>query len=150
MNYKIVPTITNVRRSFRIIVALREGYVSGSFVHQPIEAILLVNRWMKERAEANKPYLTGLFSSETLVYTWKGATEQDDAPEPAVVYQGEVSVVHNPDLTDGEVKEILNEVGALLGSELRQTRVYIAYRDEIWIIQAEGKFSPRAESAKHR
>jgi len=149
MKYNTVPTKTNERRSFRITVALREGYEGGAVVHEPSEAIQATHQWMKQRAEADQPYLTGSFAEETLVYTWKGATGQDDAPEPAVVYQGEVSVAYNPDMPDDDIKELLNELGALLGVALHQTRVYIAYRDEVWIIQADGKFSPRVAEEQH-
>jgi hypothetical protein len=100
---------------------------------------------MKERAEQNLPFLTGAFTDETLVYTWKGANGKDDAPEPAIVFRGEVSVAYNPDMTDNEVIDLLVELASRLGTATHQTRVYLTYKERSWIIQAEGKFSPRSE-----
>ncbi len=143
MKYDKVLTKTNIRRSFRIVCGLREGYKQDAVVHKPEEAIDVVHEWMKQRAERGVPFLTGSFSNETLVYTWKGATDDADAPEPSIAYQGEISIAYNPGMSDEEAQALLAEIAALLGERLRQTRVYVSYRDEIWILQAEGKFSPR-------
>jgi hypothetical protein len=148
MKYFVLPTKTTVRRSYMITVALREGYSRNAVTHKPDEAISVAHQWMKEREAAGKPFLTGSFAEETLVYTWKGARDGDDAPEPAIVFRGNISVAYNPDMTDEEAKNILNDLGARLGEALNQVRVYVAYRDEIWIIQADGQTSPRSIEQK--
>jgi hypothetical protein len=143
MSYHVVRTKTNLRRSFRITLGLREGYASAATVHALDEVATEAHRWMKERAERGQPFLTGSFRQETLVYTWRGAKGGADAPEPSAVFHGEVSVAYQPDLSDDEAKSLLGELAARLGERFRQTRVYLCYRDETWIIQAEGQASPR-------
>jgi hypothetical protein len=149
MCYHIVRTRNNLRRSFRITLGLREGYASAALVHTLDEAVAETHLWMKERAEMGQPFLMGSFRPETLVYTWRGASDGADAPEPSAVFRGEVSVAYNPDLSDDEAKSILNELAARLGERFHQTRVYLCYRDETWIIQAEGQASPRVAEEQH-
>lgn len=119
MEYNKVCTKTNVRRSFRIVCALREGYKEDAVVHEPEEAIEVVHNWMKIKAELGEPFLTGSFSQETLVYTWKGARGDDDAPEPAVAFQGEISVAYNADMSDEEAKGLLEDIAVAMGKRLR-------------------------------
>lgn len=149
MEYSNVPTVTSVRRSFEITCALREGYKGNTRVASPKIAVKVIHDWMRARAEAGRPYLTGSVVEGLLLYTWKGATNGDDAPEPAIYFRGEVSVAYNADLTDGGVILLLNELADLLGEALHQTRVYIVYREKVWIRQAAGKFSPRVAEEKH-
>ena len=148
MKYILVPTRTNVRRSFKIICGLREGYNVNAKICEGKGVIDAVHQWMKKRAQKDEPFLTGSFSREVLTYTWKGAENNNDAPEPAIVFQGEVSIAHNPQMEDKEAIELLNEIAIIIATSTKQTRIYVAYGDEIWILQEEGKDSPRENKKK--
>lgn len=148
MEYNLFPTRTNVRRSFRILCGLREGYNAKGTICEVKKVIDAVHQWMKKRVEGDNPFLEGSFSREVLVYTWKGAKEGDDTPEPAIIFQGEVSIAYNSQMEDKEVIELLNEIATIMATLTKQTRIYVAYRDEIWILQAEGKHSPREQRKK--
>ena len=140
MNYNIIPSSRKVRRSFAITAGLREGYTGGALVHDLSEAVAVVHQWMRVRAIVGLPFLTGSFTQEVLVYTWKGATEGNDMPEPAAIFHGKV---YNSDLPDERVIQMLTELASHLGRTLRQTRVYVTYHDWAWVMLAKSEFSPR-------
>ena len=62
------------------------------------------------------------------------------------MYSGEVSPLYNADLSDGEVEEILNDLAGELGRAFGQTRIYVAYRDKMWILQKENTVTPTGET----
>lgn len=122
-------------------MGLMEGYDGGSHIHEPIEAEQVVLNWMRERKAAGRDYLTGLFTAANLAHA--SDTAGVGTTEPAVVFSGEVSVTYLPHLSDDEVMLQLDDLAARLGEALGQTRVYISYREQAWVIEAEGKTSPR-------
>lgn len=135
--YKPVPAKTGERRSFRITCGLREGYAEQATTHTTEEFKDHLKMWMVGRGGISRPYLTGTVIAGDVVYAWPdGGTWKSDE-EPTAIFQGEVSVLYNADLTDNQVVELLNDLGAHLGNALNQYRVYVAYRDETWVLQQE-------------
>ena len=146
MPYKILPVSTDVLRHFCITCGLRQGYTATDRSFTYHQAVSFIHDWMKRRCERDLPYLTGVSTNCEIIYTWKGATRNQDSPEPGIQFSGDVSVVYNADMSDDQVVEILKELAAHLGETFYQTRVYVAYRDKTWIMEAEGKTSPRAQT----
>jgi hypothetical protein len=142
-NFCKVSGSRGTKKTFSIICGLREGYGEGKKLHSQDEAVEIALVWMKEKAATGKPFLTGTFSSGQVVYAWpEGEGKAGGGTEPVAVFSGEVSPLYNAGMTDPEVVQLLNELAGRLGNALGQTRVYVAYRDEIWILQAEESSTP--------
>lgn len=106
-------------------------------------ATLTIHGWMRHRCNKGLEYVTGIVTSGHVLYTWPGA-KGDDKPEPAIVFSGDVSIVYNANLEDDQIIAILNDLASYLGEHMNQTRVYVAYRNKTWVMEADGKTSPRA------
>lgn len=146
MEMKEVPNSSGVRRSFAITVSLQEGYGETGKIHSIEDAVKSAMEWMKARASQGLPFITGTFISGQVVYAWpEGEGKAGGGSEPEVVFQGEVSPLYLGNLTDEEAKSLLNDLASKLGVDLGQTRVYVSYRDETWILQAEGKETPTGD-----
>ena len=145
---KRVIASTSVRRSFTITLGLSEGYGEFAKLHTRSEVVAEALAYMKAKAAEGKPYLTGTVSAEgTVVYAWpEGPGKSGGGSENNVVFFGEVSVLYNADTSDEDVKAMLDEMASHLASVLGQTRVYVAYRDETWVLQAEEKATPTGET----
>jgi hypothetical protein len=135
--YKPADAKTNTRRSFRVTCGLREGYAERAITHTVGEFKEYLKVWMVDRGKGGMSYLTGTVIAGDVVYAWSDGGIYKADEEPAAVFQGEVSVLYNADLTDEEVTGLLNDLGAYLGNALNQYRVYISYRDETWVLQQE-------------
>jgi len=145
--YQLVSGSRGARRSFAITVGLAEGYGAQAKVHPVSEAIEAAMNWMKNKAANGQLFLTGTFTTCEVVYAWpEGEGKAGGGHEPTAVFSGEVSPLYNAAMTDQEVVDILNDLAGHLGSTLGQTRVYVAYRDEIWILQAEETATPTGET----
>lgn len=142
MKYNKVSGSHSTRRSFCITVGLRKGYEANAVTFDADTVVQAAMAWMSRRAEAKQPFLTGTVTNGTVVYAWLGGSGN----EPVAQFSGEVSPLYNGTLTNDEAKVLLNELAAELGSALQQTRVYIAYCDETWMIQAEASFTPTDET----
>jgi hypothetical protein len=143
MTYRRVPAATDVRRPFTVVVGRSPGY-DGAPNAPTGAAVAAVLVWMKDRAVAAQPYLTGVITEGSVCYAW--ADDQGGAggaAEPAVVFSGDVSVLYAADVTHEEVEAMLDELGGLLGAVLDQTRVYVTYRDSAWVLEREGRTTPR-------
>ena len=144
--YKVISESRGVRRSFSISLGLAEGYGPEGKIHDEFEVVEMTLAWMKGRAAEGKPFLTGTVGTGTVVYAWpEGPGKAGGGSESSVEFRGEVSPLYNADLPDGEVAELLNELASVLGVELGQTRIYVAYRDEVWILQREESVTPTGE-----
>jgi hypothetical protein len=55
--------------------------------------------------------------------------------EPALLIEGDVSVLYAADIRDGEIIEMLEEVAAHLAASLHQQRVYLTYRATAWVLE---------------
>lgn len=146
--FKRVPAVTSLRRSFSLTLGLREGYDDVSSKRHTVEEVIHhLQAWMVRRISARKPFLTGAVSKGEVVYAWpEGDGSIGKSHEPVVNFSGEVSALYDAHLSDKQVEKMLDSLAAHLGKHLGQTRVYVAYRDKTWILQAEGKKSSRGES----
>jgi hypothetical protein len=137
--YEIVANSRGERREFKITVGLREGYDPDGRVYDVSEPTKIALRWMTDRAAAGRPFLSGMVTRGEVAYAWRrqdGSAGRDR--EPVAIFTGEVIPLYAGGLTDAEVEAMLNELAALLGEALRQERIYIAYRDQTWIVKRKG------------
>ena len=140
--FNLVSGSRGTRRSFTITCGLQEGYGEGKN-HPFEEAVEIALGWMKGKAATGQPFLTGTVATGEVVYAWPdGQGKAGGGHEPAAIVTGEVSPLYNAAMTDEEAAALLKDLATNLGSALGQTRVYVAYRDEIWILQAEDKTTP--------
>jgi len=145
--YKTVPGSRGTRRSFVITFGLQEGYGDEACLHTADEVVALIERHLKDKAAAGQQYLTGTVTEGQVVYAWpEGPGKAGGGHEPQAAYTGEVSSLYNGDLTDAEVEVILNDLASEVGSALGQTRVYVAYQGDIWILQREESETPTGET----
>jgi hypothetical protein len=147
-NYAVVSAVTDVRRSFAVTLGLQEGYGPTGKTHTAADVVAAAAEWMKAKAAAGLAFLTGTVSGEgTVVYAYPdGPGKAASGTEPSTVFGGEVSVLYSANLTDDEVVGLLNELAGHLGNALGQTRVYVAYRDKTWVLQAEETATPTGET----
>ena len=102
---------------------------------------------MKECAASGRPYLTGSVTTGTVVYAWpEGEGKAGGGHEPQATYGGEKNPLYNSSVTDEQVAEFLNGLASVLGSALGQTRVYVAYNGDMWILQREDAATPTGET----
>lgn len=142
MKYNHVSGSLGTRRSFCITLGLRKGYEANAVTYDADTVVQVAMDWMHRRAEAKQPFVTGTVTNGTVVYAWP----EGSGNEPVAQFSGEVNPLYNGTLTNDEAKVLLNELAAELGTALEQTRVYVAYCDETWIIQAEASFTPTDET----
>lgn len=140
--YHVVPTSTTRRRSFTVTCGLQVGYGAEAETFSRHHAVQAVEQWMRRRAARDQPFLTAFVPGD-IVYAWGDAGRAETRVEPAVKFEGEVSVIYHAELDDEAVKELLNELGEVLGKALGQVRVYLTYLDEAWVLEATGQTSPR-------
>ncbi|MDD5760832.1 MAG: hypothetical protein PHF45_02180 [Candidatus Pacebacteria bacterium] len=149
MEMEEVPNSKGIRRSFSITVSLQEGYGESGVVHPIEEAIKSSMEWMKARASQGLPFITGTFVLGQVVYAWpEGYGKAGGGSEPEIIFQGEISPLYLGNLSDEEAKLLLNNLASELGVALGQTRVYVSYRDETWVLQTQGKKTPTGEEVK--
>lgn len=137
--YEIVGNSRGQRREFKITVGLREGFDPEGRVYDVSEPTKIALRWMTERAAAGRAFLSGMVTRGEVAYAWRrqdGSAGRDR--EPVAIFTGEVIPLYAGGLADAEVEAMLNELAALLGAALRQERIYIAYRDQTWIVKRKG------------
>jgi hypothetical protein len=145
--YQIIDASLGDRRSFVITAGLRVGYGETATTYSVDVAIQATLNWMKQRASQEQPFLTGMVTSGDVVYAWpEGPGKAGGGHEPTILFSGEVSPLYGGNLSDSEVISMLTDLAAELGNALGQTRVYIAYCDKVWIIQAEETETPTGES----
>ena len=138
-NYHIVPGSRGPRRDFRITVGLREGWDAEGRVFDVSEAVRTARAWMKRRMEAGLPALSGMFSRAEVTYAWRrpdGAVASDR--EPVAIFTGEAVHAYLRDISDDDIESLLNELAAELGAALGQERIYVAFCNRTWILDAGG------------
>ncbi len=141
--YKIVENSRGERRAFAITVGTQEGYGDSAKKHTLIEVVEAAKSWMMERAALGKSFITGTFTPGEVVYAWpEGDGKAGGGSEPNAVFQGEVTPLYGSHLANEEVEGMLNDLASHLGEKMGQTRVYVRYREEVWILQAEGQGTP--------
>jgi hypothetical protein len=136
-DYVIVPGSRGARRDFRISVGLREGWDAEGRVFDVSEAARTGRAWMKRRVEAGLPALSGMFARAEVAYAWPrpdGTVGSDR--EPVALFTGEAVHAYLGHLSDAEIEAMLNELAIELGAALGQERIYVAFGDRTWILDA--------------
>jgi hypothetical protein len=136
-DFRIVPQSLGPRRDFRITVGLREGWDPEGRVFDVSEAVRTARSWMKRRVEAGLPALSGMFTRAEVTYAWPredGSVGSDR--EPVAIFTGEAVHAYLGHLPDQDVEAMLNELAIELGVALGQERLYVAFCDRTWILDA--------------
>jgi hypothetical protein len=136
-DYVVVEGSRGLRRDFRITVGLREGWDEDGRVYDISEAVRTARAWMRRRVEAGMPALSGMFTRAEVTYAWPrpdGSAGSDR--EPVAVFTGEAVHAYLGDLPDQEIEAMLNELAVELGAALGQERLYVAFCDRTWILDA--------------
>ena len=151
-DYIIVPGSRGPRRDFRISVGLREGWDPEGRVFDVSEAVRTARAWMKRRVEGGRPALSGMFTRAEVTYAWP----RDDGPvgsdrEPVALFTGEAVHAYLGHLPDATIEEMLNELATELGVALGQERIYLAFADRTWILDAGARREvPSRRSTRER
>ncbi len=134
-------------REFSITLRLKEGYEDLGSIHTTRAVSDAAKSWMQERAARRQPFLSGILQEGDILYAHPIARPPygSAGEEPVVEFKGLVSPLYNSDLTDEEVMALLNELASLLGNVAGQTRVYVTFQDSCWVLQQDGKSSPRGD-----
>ncbi len=144
-DYQIVPGSLGLRRDFRITLGLREGWDTEGRVYDVSEAVRTARAWMRRRVAAGLPALSGMFTRGEVTYAWPeadGSTGSDR--EPVAIFAGEAVHAYLGHLADGEIEAMLNDLATELGAALGQERIYVAFRDRAWILDAGGRVQETA------
>jgi hypothetical protein len=136
-DYTVVDGSRGPRRDFRITVGLREGWDDEGRVFDISEAVRTARAWMGRRVGANLPALSGMFTRAEVTYAWPrpdGSAGSDR--EPVALFTGEAVHAYLGRLSDEEIEAMLNELAVELGTALGQERLYVAFCDRTWILDA--------------
>ena len=144
--YKIVPNSRGNAPRFAITCGLQEGYGPTAELHAVDEVVNLVEAYLKECAASGRPFLTGSVTTGHVVYAWsEGEGKSGGGHEPQATFSGDKNPLYNSSVTDEQVAEFLNGLASCLGAALGQTRVYVAYNGDLWILQKEDTATPTGE-----
>lgn len=135
--YAIVPGSAGPRRDFRITVGLREGWDPEGRVYDVSEAVRTARAWMQRRVGVGLPALSGMFARAEVTYAWPrpdGSVGSDR--EPVALFTGEAVHAYLGHLPDCDIEAMLNELAVELGAALGQERLYVAFCDRTWILDA--------------
>jgi hypothetical protein len=136
-DYAVVPGSQGPRRDFRLSVGLREGWDPEGRVFDVSEAVRTARAWMKRRVEAGQPALSGMFTRAEVTYAWPrddGTVGSDR--EPVALFTGEAVHAYLGHLPDAAIEAMLNELARELGAALGQERIYVAFANRTWILDA--------------
>ena len=128
---------SNERKSFQIVIGLTEGYGTNA-VHTKDEVVGLIKDWLTHHVSVRvRPCITGgTLIPGTTVYAWKspgtGLVAND---EEVLLFVGEVNTLYSFGVPDGEILRVLKELASYLGTTLNQSRMYMTYRDQIFLLQ---------------
>ena len=139
-DYRVVPGSEGKRRDFRISVGLREGWDDEGRVFDVSEAVRTARAWMKRRVAAGQPALSGMFARAEVTYAWPrpdGTVGSDR--EPVALFTGEAVHAYLGHLPDADIEAMLNDLARELGAALGQERIYVAFADRTWILDAEDR-----------
>jgi hypothetical protein len=145
-DYSLVPGSLGPRRDFRITVGLREGWDADGRVFDVTEAVRTAHAWMKRCVEAGQPALSGMFTRAEVTYAWPrpdGTVGSDR--EPVALFTGEAVHAYLGHLPDETIEAMLNDLSIELGTALGQERIYVAFADRAWILDAGERRLARPE-----
>jgi hypothetical protein len=136
-DYAVVEGSRGPRRDFRITVGLREGWDEDGRVYDISEAVRTARAWMRRKVENGKPALSGMFTRAEVTYAWpREDGSAGSGREPVAVFTGEAVHAYLGHLPDQEIEAMLNELAVELGAALGQERIYVAFCDRTWILDA--------------
>ncbi|HUB63685.1 MAG TPA: hypothetical protein VL996_04440 [Methylocella sp.] len=136
-DYVLVEGSRGPRRDFRITVGLREGWDEEGRVYDVSEAVRTARGWMSRRVGAGRPALSGMFARAEVTYAWpRPDGSAGSGREPVAVFTGEAVHAYLGQLPDEAIEAMLNELAAELGAALGQERIYVAFCDRTWILDA--------------
>jgi hypothetical protein len=136
-DYVVVEGSRGPRRDFRITVGLREGWDEDGRVYDISEAVRTARAWMRRKVETGMPALSGMFTRAEVTYAWPRADgSAGSGREPVAVFTGEAVHAYLGQLPDQEIEAMLNELAVELGAALSQERIYVAFCDRTWILDA--------------
>ena len=145
--FKMVENSRGRAPRFAITLGLAEGYGSSTKTHSADEVVGLVEAHLKECAASGRSFLTGSVTTGSVVYAWpEGHGKAGGGHEPQGTYSGEVNPLYNSAVTAEEIGEFLNGLASVLGSALGQTRVYVVFDGDLWILQSEDSATPTGET----
>ena len=92
---------------------------------------------MKRRVDAGHPALSGMFTRAEVTYAWPRAdgTVVSDR-EPVALFTSEAVHTYLGHLSNAAIEEMLNELATELRAALGQERIYVAFADRTWILDA--------------
>jgi len=129
-------------------VGLQEGYGSSAKTHSVNEVVEFVLDHLKRAATEGLPYLTGTVTEGQVVYAWpEGEGKAGGGHEATATYSGEVNPLYNAGMSREAIEGFLNGLAYSLGSAFGQTRVYVAFAGDMWILQEEDAITPTGETA---
>lgn len=134
------------RRSFKLTIGLEPGYDAGTgaaaettYQVRYRSTADSVRAWLASQSAAGRPFLNGTLTRGLRLYTRPHdpslrMTARAYAEEVAV-FAGEVSPVHLADTPDAEIEFALTDLAKFLCERCEQTRIYVAYAGETWVVQ---------------
>ena len=125
-------------RLFSINGGLQEGYGPTGKVHDLSEVVATHHAWQK----ANGLILGGLVSANTVTYGWPQNGEIHSASEPGWKFEGGKNVLYEMDVSDEQFLDRLQSLASALAEALGQTRVYMHYAGEDFILQRPQASTP--------
>jgi hypothetical protein len=128
--------ISAERRPFQITIGLMEGYGESVVEHELNEVILVLGRWQRNRLERGQRFFSGHVVDSRLVYSWlvpnMGA---QSLFERGAIILGEINPLRDGDMSDEQVIDMIDQAAVYIGGMLKQTRVYVSFKDKMWILQ---------------
>jgi hypothetical protein len=136
-DYVVVEGSRGPRRDFRITIGLREGWDEEGRVYDISEAVRTARAWMRRKVETGMPALSGMFTRAEVTYAWpRPDGSAGSGREPVAVFTGEAVHAYLGHLPDQDIEAMLNELAVELGAALGQERIYVAFCDRTWILDA--------------
>src|ERR1700722_1192134 len=136
-DYGVVSGSLGPRRDFRITVGQREGWDADGRVFDVTKAVRTAHALMERRVDAGQPALSGMVTHAEVTYAWPrpdGTVGSDR--EPVALFTGEAVLAYLGHLPDDTIEAMLNDLSIELGTALGQERIYVAFADRTWILDA--------------
>ena len=136
-DYSIVPGSLGPRRDFRITVGLREGCDAEGRVFDVSEAVRTARAWMNaawKQVSPHCPACSPVRKSPTLGLA--PMLRLGRTARPVALFTGEAVHAYLCHLPDEAIETMLNELSIELGAALGQERIYVAFADRAWILDA--------------
>jgi hypothetical protein len=123
--------------SFRVAEKVACSLVILKIARFRLSLVRTARAWMSRRVEAGLPALSGMFTRAEVTYAWpRPDGTAGSGREPVAVFTGEAVHAYLGHLPDQEIEAMLNELAVELGAALGQERLYVAFCDRTWILDA--------------